>query len=270
MWEGPAGDVIVHQAALTQEASSRRGGAGVTVGAPVVLLVLAAVGWWWSHRMASPAMGGMDEMTSMQAGMSLGAFVVAWVAMMAAMMFPAVLPVVRLYGHAVARGRAAPTGFFVLGYLAVWAAMAGPAYFAWRALAEPLADGRPWVARLAGATFLLAGAWQLTPLKSACLRHCRSPLGFFLRFGGMIRRPLGAMRMGATHGAFCFGCCWAIFAVLVVLGTMNLAWMAALTALIVLEKNSRHGEGIALAAGAALAIVGALLLVDSSVLVHLT
>jgi predicted metal-binding membrane protein len=237
-----------------------------------VLLGLAAVGWWWSQRTAGSAMSSssMDGMDSMQAGMSLGAFVVAWVAMMAAMMFPAVLPVVRLYGQAAARGRVAPTAFFVLGYLAVWAAMAGPAYFAWRALADPLAQGRPWVARLAGATFLLAAVWQLTPLKSVCLRHCRSPLGFFMRFGRRAARPLGAIRMGATHGAFCFGCCWAIFAVLVVLGTMNLAWMAGLTALIVLEKSSRHGERIALVAGAALALVGALLIVDTSVLVHLT
>lgn len=241
---------------------------------PVALLALALVGWWWSQRMAMDAdpgaMTGMDGMTSMQASMSLGAFVIAWVAMMAAMMFPAVLPVVKLYARAAALGRAVPTAYFVLGYLAVWAAMAGPAYLAWRALAEPLADGRPWVARLAGATFLVAAAWQFSPLKSACLRHCRSPLGFFLRFGGKLRRPLGAMRMGAVHGAFCFGCCWAIFAVLVGLGTMNLAWMAVLTALIILEKNARHGEAIARATGAALALVGGLLLVDTSLLVHLT
>jgi len=243
-------------------------------GAPTALflLVVAAAGWWWSQRMAPGAargaMGGRDGMTSMQASMSLGAFVVAWVAMMAAMMLPALLPVVRLYEHAAARGRAAPTAFFVLGYLAVWSVMAGPAYLAWSALEQPLAEGRPWVARVAGATFLIA-VWQFTPLKMLCLRHCRSPLGFFLRFGGSIRRPLGAARMGAAHGVFCFGCCWAIFAVLIVLGTMSLMWMAALTALIVLEKNIPHGEQVALAVGAALAVVGVLLLVDTSTLVQL-
>jgi len=235
------------------------------------LLLLAIAGWWWSAQMAADVGGGrMDGMSSMQVGVSLGAFAVAWVAMMAAMMLPAVLPVVKLYGHAAARGRAAPTAFFVLGYLAVWSAVAGPAYGAWRALAEPLAEGRPWVARLAGATFVAAALWQLTPLKSACLRHCRSPLGFFLRFGGTIGRPLGAVRMGAMHGTFCFGCCWAIFAVLVVLGTMNLAWMAGLTALIILEKNAPRGERIAIAAGVVLGLIGAVLLVDTSMLVHLT
>lgn len=239
--------------------------------APTALLLLAAAGWWWSQRMAADVTGGaMGGMDGMQAGMAFGAFVVAWVAMMAAMMLPAVLPVVRLYGHAAARGRAAPTAFFVLGYLVVWSVMAAPAYLAWSALEAPLAEGRPWVARVAGVTFLVAAVWQFTPLKTLCLRHCRSPLGFFLRFGGSIRRPLGAARMGAAHGAFCFGCCWAIFAVLVVLGTMSLMWMAALTALIILEKNAPHGERVALAVGAALAVVGVLLLVDTSTLVHLT
>lgn len=247
----------------------------MALGVPVALLLLATAGWWWSHRMApdaTGAMGGMamEGMSSMEASMSLGAFVLAWVAMMAAMMLPAVLPVVRLYGQAAARGRAAPTTFFVLGYLAVWSVVAAPAYLAWSALEQPLAEGRPWVARVAGVTFLAAAVWQLTPLKNVCLRHCRSPMGFFLRFGGSIRRPLGAMRMGAAHGAFCFGCCWAIFAVLVVLGTMNLAWMAALTALIVLEKHAPRGERLALAFGAAFAIIGAVLLIDTSTLIHLT
>ncbi|MDX6640680.1 MAG: hypothetical protein QOF12_1691 [Solirubrobacteraceae bacterium] len=249
----------------------RRDGAAVALGVPLALLLMAVAGWWWSARMAPDAgPGGMGEMTAMQAGMSVGAFVVAWVAMMAAMMLPAVVPVVKLYARASARGRAAPTAFFVLGYLAVWSAMAAPAYFAWRALERPLADGQPWVARVAGATFLAAAVWQLTPLKTLCLRHCRSPIGFFLRFGGNIKRPWGAARMGAAHGGFCLGCCWAIFAVLVVLGTMNLAWMAVLTGLIVLEKNAPRGEAISVAAGAAFAIVGGLLLVDTSILMRLT
>lgn len=211
---------------------------------------------------------GMGTMST--TGMSLGAFVVAWVAMMAAMMLPAILPVVKLYSLAVVRGRAAPTVFFVLGYLAVWAAMAGPAYFGWRALQAPLDDALPWVARVAGGTFLVAAIWQLTPLKATCLRHCRSPLGFFLRFGGDIRRRRGAARLGVAHGAFCFGCCWPLFAVLVVLGTMNLVWMVLLTAVIVLEKNAPHGEAIARATGAALAGLGLTLLVDTSILTHRT
>lgn len=235
---------------------------------PVLLLGCAAVGWWWSRRAGADDGAGMEGMA--MTSMSLGAFVLAWVAMMAAMMLPAVIPVVRLYALAAARGRAAPTSFFTLGYLAVWSTVAGPAYVAWRALEEPLADGRPWVARVAGATFLAAALWQVTPAKAGCLRHCRSPLGFFMRFGTGIRSPLGALRMGAAHGGFCFGCCWAIFAMLVVLGTMNVAWMAALTVLIVLEKNAPWGEQLATAAAVVLAGLGTWLVLEPSILTRLT
>ena len=240
----------------------------VSVAVPVVLLGCAVAGWWWSRQAGTDDGVGMDGMA--MTSMSLGAFVLAWVAMMAAMMLPAVIPVVRLYALAVAQGRAAPTSFFTLGYLAVWSAVAGPAYLAWRALEEPLADGQPWVARVAGATFLAAAIWQVTPLKAVCLRHCRSPLGFFMRFGTGIRRPLGALRMGAAHGGFCFGCCWAIFAVLIVLGTMNLAWMAALTVLIVLEKNAPRGEQLATGAGVVLAGLGSWLVLEPSILTKIT
>lgn len=260
--------------ALKLDAPTRRDGAGVGVVVSAALLLLATAGWWWSAQMASDTgaveMGRMDGMSSMGAAISLGGFVVAWVAMMTAMMLPAILPVVKLYACAAARGRAAPTAFFVLGYVAVWAAMAGPAYLGWRALEEPLATGEAWVARLAGATFLAAAVWQVTPLKQMCLRHCRSPLGFFLRFGNGIHQKRGAVRMGLSHGAFCLGCCWALFAVLVVLGTMNLAWMALLAAVIVLEKNAPRGEAIAVATAAAFALLGVVLLADTSLLVHLT
>ncbi len=246
-----------------------RGAAGyrplVGFGVPAGLLLLAVAGWWWSAHMAGQMTGG-----GMEGTMSFGAFVVAWAAMMAAMMLPAVMPVVKLYARAAARGRAAPVPFFVAGYLAVWTAVALPAYLAWRALEMPLAEGEAWAGRLAGGTLLAAALWQVTPLKSVCLRHCRSPLGFFLRFGGGIGRPAGALRMGAAHGAFCLGCCWALFAVLVALGTMNLLWMVLFTALIVLEKQAPRGESVALAGALALAVLGSLLLADPSMLVHLT
>src|SRR5258708_6767195 len=115
---------------------------------PVALLGVAGVGWWWSARMA-------DDMTNGAMGMSetisFGAFAVAWVAMMAAMMLPAVLPVVRLYARAAAAGRAAPLGIFVAGYLALWSAVGIPAFLAWSRVNGPVAHAYPWAGRFAGA-----------------------------------------------------------------------------------------------------------------------
>lgn len=242
-------------------------------GIPIALCALAAVGWWWSARMASDMTSGssamgMDEMG--RSALGLGGFVVAWLAMMTAMMFPAISPVVKLYGRAAAAGRVAPLPFFVAGYIAVWTSIGLPAYFAWRALMDPIADARPWAGHLAGVVLLAAAVWQLTPLKSVCLRHCRSPISFFLRFGADVARPSGALRMGITHGLFCLGCCWALMAVLVAVGTMNLAWMAALALLIMIEKNSRAGERAALVAAFVFAAAGVLLIVHPESLTILT
>jgi predicted metal-binding membrane protein len=244
-------------------------------GTPAVLFALAAVGWWWSARMAADmttsgpaAMHGMADMGHEALG--LGAFIVAWLAMMTAMMFPAVAPVVKLYGRAAAVGRAAPVPFFVAGYIAVWTAIGLPAYLAWRALMDPIAEARPWAGRLAGVVLVGAAVWQLTPLKSVCLRHCRSPISFFLRSGANLARPAGALRTGVTHGLFCLGCCWALMAVLVALGTMNLAWMAALALLILIEKNAASGERAVRVAAAVFAACGVLLLVRPESLTALT
>ena len=216
--------------------------------------------------MTSDGMAGMDGGEVV----TFGAFLVAWLAMMTAMMFPAITPVVKLYGRAAAAGRVAPLPFFVAGYIAVWTSIGLPAYLAWRWLMEPIAEGRPWAARLAGAVLLAAAAWQLTPLKTACLRHCRSPISFFLRFGATVSRPLGALRMGATHGAFCFGCCWALMAVLVAFGTMNLAWMAGLAALILVEKGAPIGERATRLAAVGFVLLGVGLLVRPETLTALT
>lgn len=255
-------------------------GRGARLGIPGVLVILAAAGWWWSVRMAGEMSGGassgMEPMGDVSArsmaghSVTLAGFAVAWVAMMAAMMFPAISPVVRLYALAAARGRVAPLPFFVAAYLVVWGLVGVPAYVAWRALDEPLADGAASAGRLAAIVLIAAAAWQLTPLKAVCLRHCRSPLSFFMEHGGNARRRLGAFRMGVAHGLFCLGCCWALMAVLVAMGTMSLAWMAVLAGLILLEKNAAWGERVANVGAGAFAVLGTGLLLHPQWISSLT
>jgi len=256
-------------------ASQRLSDGALRVAVPTSLLAIAGLGWWWSVRMAGDmdgSAGAMDGMTGMSGGqvLSLGAFLVAWLAMMTAMMFPAISPVVRLYARAAAAGRVAPLPAFVAGYIAVWTTLGLPAYVAWRALMDPIAEGRVWAGRVAGVVLVAAALWQVTPLKAVCLRHCRSPMSLFMRFGGSVTRPLAASRMGASHGLYCVGCCWALMAVLVAVGTMNLAWMAALAVLILLEKNAPHGERIAVVAAVVFGVLGVTLIVHPSSLTTLT
>lgn len=238
------------------------------------LVVGAALGWWWSVRMADhmTAMSGGGEMAMRSDDtMSLAAFVVGWVAMMAAMMFLGIAPMVRLYARAAALGRVAPVPFFVAGYMLVWGSMGVPSYFAWRELATPLAEGEPWAGRLAGSVFLIAAAYQVSPFKAACLRHCRSPISFFLHHGGTtIDTPYRATRLGVVHGAFCLGCCWALMAILVAVGTMNLGWMALLTVVIIVEKTLPRGEQLVRVAAVGFALVGAVLLMNPEVIIALT
>ena len=212
---------------------------------------------------------GMD-MNGTMVAMSLAAFLVAWVAMMAAMMLPAVLPVVRLYARAAARGTVAPVAVFLAGYGAVWSAMGLPAFFLWKRLDQPLAAATPTAGRIAGVVLVAAAVYQLSPLKGVCLRHCRSPLGFFMQHARNLHRPTGALAVGARHGLYCLGCCWMLMAVFVAFGTMQLAWMAGLALLILVEKSTPIGERVAAVAGVAFLVLGMLLLVHPATIAGLT
>jgi predicted metal-binding membrane protein len=240
---------------------------------PAVLLLVAGLGWWWSVRTAEMdrqpmAMDSMAPMSPMVA-MSFAAFLIAWVAMMAAMMLPAALPVVRLYARAAAAGNAAPVFVFVLGYLAVWTVAGLPAYLAWSRLNEPLMNVEPWVGRLAGAVAVAAGLYQLTPLKAVCLKHCRSPLSFFMRHGKHLDRPVGAFVAGGRHGLFCLGCCWMLFVLLIAFGTMHLAWMVGLAVLILLEKAAPFGEQLTWVSAVLFVVLGVVLLARPEFVIHL-
>jgi predicted metal-binding membrane protein len=201
------------------------------LGLVALLFVLAAVGWWWT----------IGEMRGMDAGPwtalgSAGFFLGVWVVMMGAMMFPSVAPTVALYAKMAGERTLAPL-LFAGGYLVTWAAAGvvafGIAYGGSRVAGGVLDWDRAgrWVA---GATLIVAAVYELTPLKNACLGKCRSPLGFLLSSwrGG----NSGALRMGATHGAWCVGCCWALMLSLFALGIMSVGWMAFVAALIAAEK----------------------------------
>jgi predicted metal-binding membrane protein len=190
-----------------------------------------------------------------------------WAVMMVAMMLPSAAPVTLLVA-AIARKRreagGAPgmsTAPFVLGYLAVWFAFAATAtVLQWRLDAAGLLSQTMALASMvvAGAVLVVAGIYQWTPLKEACLRHCRSPLAFLMqqwRDGA-----LGALASGARHGMFCFGCCWMLMVLLFVGGIMNLAWIAGIALLVLIEKTLPWGGRMGRATGAVLVVWGAVTL----------
>jgi predicted metal-binding membrane protein len=230
------------------------------VGVTGILLGLAAAAWY----LAASGIVGMGAMD-----ISVPLYLATWLVMLVAMMFPAVAPIVRTFARvASARtdGGLVVAGF-VLGYLIVWMA-AGVVPLLLYLGSQGLVAGMSATTLgsfAIGAVLLAAGIYQFSPWKSICLRACRSPLGFVLNhdFGGGWRR---AFRAGASHGAFCLGCCWALMSVLVVVGLMNLAWMAALSVLFLAEKNWRHGAGLSRVAGGTFALAGLLVVAGQALL----
>jgi len=192
--------------------------------------------------------------------MAAPVFLAMWVTMMVAMMFPTIAPIVLLHRMVVRRhgGRRAATVSFVGGYLLVWAAVGLVPLTVFLAFRD-LSMGTVAVERVCGAVLLVAGAYQFTPWKQACLRACRTPLTFLAThdFGRGLR---GTMRAGLSHGAYCLGCCWALMAVLFAVGLMNLAWMAAIAVVFLAEKNWKHGAALTKVVGSATAALGLVVL----------
>jgi predicted metal-binding membrane protein len=204
-------------------------GVRTRVGLVALLFALAGLSWW----ITAARMQGMDAGPWTALG-TFGWFLGVWVVMMAAMMFPSVAPTVALYAR-MSRARPALSPLlFATGYLLTWA-VGGVLAFAVAAGAEDVLAWDRAGRWLAGATLIAAAVYELTPLKDACLGRCRSPLGFLL--GAWRDGPRGALQMGAKHGAWCLGCCWALMASLFALGVMSLAWMALIAALIAVEKT---------------------------------
>jgi predicted metal-binding membrane protein len=178
-------------------------------------------------------------------GMGLPLFLLLWVTMTAAMMLPSMAPVALTWARGIGRQssgrtRAARTAEFVCGYLLVWTAFGLLAHAA-LALTGGLVEDRPGAGRWIGAAaFLLAGLYQLGPLKNVCLRHCRDPMSHLVRYAGF-RPPARDLRVGLHHGVYCVGCCAGLMVVLIPLGMMNVAAMAALAVVIFVEKLWSRG-----------------------------
>jgi predicted metal-binding membrane protein len=228
-----------------------------------LLIIWAALAWALTVRSATAMtemVTGLGQIgTRMPMVIGASVFIGMWLTMMVAMMFPTMGPMVIAH-RMVTRKRGegwTSTLTFIAGYLVVWTAAGILPFVAVVAFARlPSGPAAPWIAPLAGAVLIVAGLYQFTPLKTICLRACRTPIGFILShdFRTGVR---GAFRAGLVHGAFCFGCCWALMAILLVVGVMNLVWMVVLTAVFFLEKNWRGGVVLSRIVGIGLMIIGA-------------
>ena len=234
-------------------------------------MALAAAAWVLVLR---SSLQGNDMMMTMPMPASWPdgiTFVLGWGVMMTAMMLPSALPMIALYGAirrghvggglvgmatpgAVASGaaRGVPVASFTAVYLLVWAASGVPVYLAHTALMA--LPGRAFTYGIA-LILLAAGVYQLSPLKQACLRACRSPLGFLL--GHWRAGRGGSLALGWYHAVYCLGCCWALMLVLVGAGAMGLSWVLLVTAVVAAEKLLPGGEWIARATGVAFLLLGA-------------
>jgi predicted metal-binding membrane protein len=228
----------------------------------VTLLLLAAGAWALLVWQWATNSGDM----SLTMGMGAPLFIAIWIAMMVAMMFPTAAPMIltfaRVHENNKAQGRPfVPAWVFTTAYLSIWTAAGALAYGAAVGLDE-LAGHSRWLMdnapRIGGAVIVVAGLYQLSPLKYRCLSKCRTPLSWVLtswRDGYS-----GSVRMGLQHGLYCLGCCWLLFVILFPLGLMNVGAMALITVLIFAEKSAPYGRQVAALAAVGLIAYGALVI----------
>jgi predicted metal-binding membrane protein len=192
-----------------------------------------------------------------------------WAAMMVAMMLPSALPTILLFHKAIRNDPGVGSPFrrmfaFAAGYILAWSGFSVVATLLQWSLAEAallspmMVSASPW---LGGALLIVAGVYQWTPFKYACLRHCRSPMAFLMEHWrpGMPR----ALRLGLRHGLNCVGCCWALMLLLFVGGVMNLLWIGAITAFVLMEKLAPYGAQGGRLSGLALMLAGAWVLTSA-------
>jgi predicted metal-binding membrane protein len=241
------------------------------------LVALSALAWGYlAHEARVMTHTGICSCAGMKmsgpdlqpwSGSTLFPLFLMWAEMMVAMMVPSAAPMILTFATVNRKRREqerpfVPTGVFLAGYLAVWTAFSALASLAqWvlhsTALLSPMMAGTSPV--LGGVLLMAAGIFQWSPFKHACLAHCRSPLAFLLTDWRDGR--LGAFVMGLKHGAYCTGCCWILMALLFVAGVMNVAWVAAISILVLLEKIAPRGLHLGRMVGLGFAAWGAWMLI---------
>jgi len=253
----------------------------------VVTALIAVIALSWTYLLAGAGMGmsafemtrmsqlemagGMGGMTMMTPAVWTPGYAVLmffmWWVMMVAMMLPSAAPMILLFATVNRKQRETghphvATSIFAVGYLATWAGFSlGATILQWgferTGILSPMLVGTNVI--FGGVLLLAAGVYQLTPIKHACLRHCRSPLAFLITHWR--RDARGALRMGLVHGAFCVGCCWFLMGLLFFGGVMNLYWIAGLALYILFEKTVPAGHWLGYGSGVVLIAWGAGMLV---------
>ena len=242
--------------------STRRESDRRCVRATLWIIALVVAGWaaltWLVVDMGHPlAQLTMPESRAWHTS-NVVAITVMWAVMMAAMMLPSALPMIRTFSRAsTAQGGVPRWQSFVAAYLVVWASFSVAATgLQWALQAagwvDPMIVSRS--AAFSAILLVIAGVYQFSPLKRVCLARCRSPLGFAL--GEWRGGAWGGFEMGLRHGLYCLGCCWALMALLFVGGVMNLTWIAALALVVAVEKLAPYGDRLGWVLGNVLVAAG--------------
>lgn len=236
----------------------------------IALISTSAIAWTASQAFQTDMMSAMIAPYS---ALSVSLFVAIWTAGMAAMMFPAILPVVLLYNKFVKNSDSNMTlvvegngkgpysvkmVLFISCYLAVWTLAGLALLLGWSLLLNRAVAATGLSTVIYGSILVTAGAYQFSPLKAKCLGYCESPMSFFMR--RWRNGTAGAVTMGTYHGLYCLGCCWPYLLLMVALGWMDIIWMALFAGIIFGEKMWSDGIWVSRAAGIGLAIAGVITL----------
>ena len=224
-----------------------------------MLLAVTAIAWAAAIARARELGNGRGTM-----GMPPAAFLGMWTLMMTAMMLPAVAPIASLYAQTIRTNRSGRVPLFVSGYLLAWALAGIPAYAALRVVDHVASNSDAAMRVIAVVALIAAGAYQLTPMKRRCLRHCRSPLAQLLHFGN-IKGPGRDLRVAFHHAGYCLGCCWALMLLFVAFGVMSVWAMVGLALVVFAEKVGRHGDTFARSIGVACLALAVLVVVSPTV-----